>query len=239
MLHSALFAEAVVELADSLAAGFDVDDHVAVLASRCVEVFGVAGAGIVLSDHDGTLGATASSTTAIRTLERFDLNGQRSPSLDCFRTGAAVAGAGLMASDPRWPLFARAARSAGFHAVDVIPMVRQDEMIGVLSLFHTTPSSMTTDDVMAAGVLAGVATLAILQHDAAVSGRVLNGQLSRALQSRVVIEQAKGMVAVRLGIGLDGAFDVLRDHARKNNRLLADVAADVTERRALVLAAKS
>ena len=130
----------------------------------------------------------------------------------------------LATVDGRWPRFAAEALAAGFHSVHALPMRLRGTVIGALNLFHVEPGEMRQGDVDAAQALADVATIAILQHRAALEAQVLNEQLNHALNSRVVIEQAKGMVAERLGLNMEQAFSRLRSHARNHNLRLVDVA---------------
>jgi len=228
MSRERVFARAVVELADTLVDEFDVVDLLTTLSDRCVEVFDVSAAGIMLVAPDGDLRLMTSSSEVMRIVELFELQTRDGPCVDCYRTGEPVVGAALVADDSRWPLFSQVAVDAGFHAVDAIPMRLRRNVIGALNLFRTEPSSMSSDDLVAAQALADVATIAILQHNAATSAQVVNEQLTQALQSRIVIEQAKGMIAERQHLDMSQAFGVLRRHARNHNRRLADVASDIT-----------
>jgi GAF domain-containing protein len=221
------FAHAIVELADTLVDDFDVVDLLTTLSDRCVEVFDVAAAGIMLVAPDGDLRLMTSSSEAMRLVELFELQAHEGPCMDCYRTGEPVVGAVLVNDGARWPMFTPVALGAGFHAVDAIPMRLRRNVIGALNLFHTEPPSMGSDDLTAAQALADVATIAILQHNAATSAQALNEQLTGALQSRIVIEQAKGMIAERRQLSIERAFVVLRNHARNHNRRLADVASDI------------
>jgi GAF domain-containing protein len=127
----------------------------------------------------------------------------------------------------RWPRFATEALAAGFHSVHALPLRLRGTVIGALNLFHIEPGEMRPVDVDAAQALADVATIAILQHRAVLETQLVNDQLHHALNSRIVIEQAKGMVAERAGLDMQQAFAALRNHARHHNRRLADVAHDV------------
>ncbi len=105
-----------------------------------------------------------------------------------------------------------------------IPLRLRGQAIGVLNLFHRTPGPLPETDLSLGQALADVATIGILQERAIRRGEVLNEQLQTALNSRVIIEQAKGVVAQSLGVGMDAAFDRLRRHARHNNLRLVEVA---------------
>jgi len=229
MPRETLLARTLVELADSLVADFDVVELLTVLADRCVDVLDVGAAGIMLAAPDGELRVMASSSEAMRVLELFELQAQQGPCLECYRSGTAVVNQNLVVGDDRWPRFAAEALAAGFHAVHALPMRLRGTVIGALNLFHVEPGEMRTADVDAAQAFADVATIAILQHRAASEAHVLNEQLNGALNTRVVIEQAKGIVAERQSLDMEHAFATLRNHARNHNLRLSDVARRVVE----------
>jgi GAF domain-containing protein len=229
MSREATLARTLVELADSLVADFDVVELLTLVADRCVQVLDVEAAGLMLVASDGDLRVMASSSEAMRVLELFELQASEGPCLDCYRTGAPVAQPDLADPGGRWPRFAPEALAAGFHAVHALPMRLRGTVIGALNLFQRTPGLMRDADVEAAQAFADVATIAILQHRAALEANILNEQLNYALNSRIVIEQAKGMVAERNGLNMEQAFSTLRNHARNHNRRLVDVATDVID----------
>jgi len=216
-----------VELADTLVADFDVVELLTRLTDRCVDVLDVGAVGLMLVAPEGDLRVMASSSEAMRVLELFELQAQEGPCLDCYRTGQPTADHDLAANAGRWPRFAPEALAAGFHAVHALPMRLRGAVLGALNLFYVDAGEMRQADVDAAQALADVATIAVLQHRAALEAQVLNEQLSHALNSRIVIEQAKGIVAEREGLNMEQAFSTLRRHARASNLRLADVAQDV------------
>ena len=227
MPREALLARTFVRLADNLVADFDVVDLLTLLADSCVDVLDIAAAGIMLAGPDGSLRVTASSTETMRLLELFEIQAQEGPCFDCYRTGQALADGDLATASDRWPRFAPEALAKGFHSVDAVPMRLRGNVIGALNLFHDERGGMSATDLEAAQAFADIATIAILQHRAALEAQVLNDQLNHALNSRIVIEQAKGIVAEREHLDMDQAFVMLRSHARNRNRRLADVAAEV------------
>jgi GAF domain-containing protein len=229
MPREALLARTFVELADTLVADFDVIDLLTLLADRCVDVLEVDAAGLMLAGPDGNLRVMASSSEAMRLLELFELQSQEGPCLDCHRTGLPVVNQDLAAANNRWPRFSAEALAAGFHSVHALPLRLRGAVIGALNLFHLQPGHMRQADVDAAQALADVATIAILQHRAALETQAVNEQLTHALNSRIVIEQAKGMVAQQEGLNMEQAFSTLRNHARNHNLRLVDVAHDVID----------
>jgi GAF domain-containing protein len=227
MPRETMLARTLVELADTLVADFDVVDLLTRLVDRCVDVLDVGAAGIMLAAPDGGLRVMASSSEAMRVLELFEVQGQEGPCLDCYRSGQPVLNQDLATVDGRWPRFVPEALAVGFHSVHALPLRLRGTVLGALNLFHVESGPMRQPDLDAAQALADVASIAILQHRATVEAHVLNEQLTRALNTRVVIEQAKGVLAEREGLTMGDAFAVLRHHARNHNFLLADVAADV------------
>jgi GAF domain-containing protein len=228
MARETMLARALVELADTLVSDFDVTELLTVLTDRCIDVLDVAAAGIMLASPAGDLRVMASSSEEMRLLELFELQSQEGPCVDCYHTGEPVANVDL-GDDPRWPQFAQRATAAGFGSVHALPMRLRGAILGALNLFHVDTGQMRPADVAAAQALADVATIAIVQHRAAAEAKLLNEQLSEVLNTRIVIEQAKGMIAQRRGVDMETAFTALRDHARAHNLRLADVARDVTE----------
>jgi GAF domain-containing protein len=222
-----MLATTLVELADTLVADFDVVDLLTLLTDRCVDVLDVGAAGLMLVAPEGDLRVMASSSETMRVLELFELQAQEGPCLDCYRSGQPVVNQDLAVVNGRWPRFAPEALAAGFRSVHALPMRLRGAVIGALNLFHVEAGHMREADVDAAQALADVATIAVLQHRASVEAQVLNEQLNHALNSRIVIEQAKGMVAEREGFNMEQAFATLRHHARNRNLRLADVAHDV------------
>jgi GAF domain-containing protein len=217
----------LVELADTLVDDFDVVELLTRLTDRCIDVLDVAAAGIMLVAPDGALRVMASSSEAMRVLELFEVQAAEGPCLDCYRTAQPVLNVDLAAVNGRWPRFAAEALEAGFHSVNAFPMRLRGTIIGALNLFHIEPGQMAPPDIEAAQALADVATIAILQHRAVAEAQHINEQLQNALNSRIVIEQAKGMVGERANLNMEEAFSKLRAHARDNNRRLVDVARDV------------
>lgn len=229
MAKEALIARTLVELADTLVADFDVVDLLSLLADRCVEILDVGAAGLMLAGPDGTLRVIASSSEAMRVLELFEIQSKEGPCLDCYRTGEPVVHQDLSPEGHRWPRFASEAITAGFKSVDALPMRLRGSVIGALNLFHPEKGGMPQSDLDSAQALADVATIGILQHRASLEAQAVNDQLNRALNSRVTIEQAKGIVAERLKVEMSQAFTTLRGHARTHNLRLSDVARGVVE----------
>src|ERR1700736_2037053 len=222
-MDAELLSETFVELTDTLVAGFDVIDFLHVLTDRSVQLLDVSAAGLLLADPRGELRVVAASSEAARLLELFQLQSDQGPCLDCFRSGHPVAAPNLSAAQ-RWPRFAAAAQQAGFAAVQALPMRLRDQVIGALNLFRASPGAFSSEDVRVGQALADVATISLLHERSVRRSDTLNEQLQTALNSRVLIEQAKGKLAERLGLEMDQAFNLLRDFARARNLRLSDLA---------------
>src|SRR5258708_2986626 len=224
MTREADMVRSLVEMADTLVDDYDVIDLLTGLADRCVSLLGVSAAGVMLASRAGSLELAASSSEAMRLLELFELQEQEGPCLDAFRTGNPVEHENLEAGTGRWPLFAAAALEAGFRSAFALPLRLREVTIGALNLLSVTRTPMDQADVIVARAFADLATLSIVQHRASAEAQRLNEQLSAALTSRVVIEQAKGVLSERAGIDLAEAFTRLRTYARNHNLRLTDVA---------------
>ena len=219
-----LLAEAFVELTDTMVADFDVIDFLHILTDRSVQLLDVSAAGLLLADPRGELRVVAASSEAARLLELFQIQNDQGPCLDCFRAGQPVQAEDLAAAAQRWPRFTAAAQQAGFAAVQALPMRLREQVIGALNLFRASPGAFSAADIRVAQALADVATISLLHERSMRHSDVLNEQLQTALNSRVVIEQAKGKLAERLGLDMDQAFTLLRDIARNRNLRLSDLA---------------
>lgn len=229
MPREAELARSLVELADTLVADFDVVELLTRLTDRCIDVLDVGAAGIMLAGPDGALRVMAASSETMRLLELFELQTDEGPCLDCFRTGRPAVNQSLTDVDGPWPRFAREVMAAGFSSAHALPMRLRGTVIGALNLFNVEARQMRQADIDAGQALADIATIAILQHRAAREAQVINAQLSNALNTRIVIEQAKGMLAEREGLDVERSFLVLRNHARNHNLRLADVARAVID----------
>nr|WP_086823027.1 GAF and ANTAR domain-containing protein [Allokutzneria sp. NRRL B-24872] len=219
-----------VELADTLIDDFDVIDFLHLLVDRCVELLDIDAAGLLLADQHGRLQLIASSDNEVRWLELVQLQNDEGPCLEAFATGAHVGHPDLNTGRDRWPRFSVAALERGFVAVDALPMRLRGQVIGALNLFRSTAGELPATSLRTAKALVDVATIGLLQERSIRHQEVLTEQLQVALTSRVVIEQAKGFLAHRLDVDMDGAFTVLRRYSRAHNLKLAELAAAVISR---------
>ena len=228
-MNERLLAEVFVELADTLVDDFDVVDFLHQVTVRCAQVLDVAAAGVLLTDQRGALRVIAASTEQTRLLEVLQSQTDRGPCPECFHTGRPVAVGDLSTATARWPRFVTEARQAGFASVHAVPMRLRTDIIGALNLFHTEPGALDEDTIRLAQALADVATVGLLQARAIRHRDSLAEQLQTALNSRVVIEQAKGVIAERRQLDMDQSFTLLRGTARTHNRRLSDLARAVVD----------
>jgi transcriptional regulator with GAF, ATPase, and Fis domain len=226
-----LLTDAFVDLADTLVDDYDVLDFLHGLAAHCIALLDVDEAGLMLTDPGGGLRVAASSTEGVRLLELFEVQHDEGPCFECFRSGTAVS-ADDLGDDvpPRWPHFAHEALALGFHSVVALPLRLREESIGALNLFRRSPGPLVATDLSVAQALADVATIGILQERGARRRELVARQLQGALTSRIVIEQAKGVLAERVGVHVDAAFELLRTYARRNGIALSEVARRVVAR---------
>ncbi|GAA4681454.1 GAF and ANTAR domain-containing protein [Frondihabitans cladoniiphilus] len=222
--------ETFVSLADSLVVGFDTLDLLQTLVERSTSLFDAADAGILLAGSSGELEVIASTSERSRLIGLMQLGVDEGPCVESYRTGRVVSVVDVAEIADRWPAFAAQSKESGYASVHAIPLRLRDEALGSLNLFRETPGRLNETDAVAAQALADVATISLLQERALRETDVARDQLQRALDSRIVIEQAKGVVSYQNGVDMDTAFKAIRDHARKNRERLSDVAARVVSR---------
>lgn len=220
-----------VELADTMVDEFDVIEFLHRLAGRCAELLDCAEAGLLLADAAGLLRVMASSSERSEALELLQYQSEEGPCIECYRRGEPVLSEDLTADERRWPTFAPAAVQRGFRSVQALPMRVRGETVGAMNLFRAQAGRMGEADLSLGQGMADIAAVALLQERTVRESRGVVAELQGALNSRVVIEQAKGLLAESAQIDVDEAFIRLRAHARDHNRKLADVAGDLMEGR--------
>ncbi|MDT7546884.1 MAG: hypothetical protein QOE99_2994 [Actinomycetota bacterium] len=216
-------SEAFVSLANGLVDGADVVDLLSGLTADCVRLLDVAAAGLLLADQRRVLHVVAASSERTRSLELFQLQRDEGPCLDCFHSGEPVTVPDLSEQTARWPQFVAAALQAGFVSVHALPMRLRDNVLGTLGLFGTKVGSLEEDDLRLGQALAHVASVALVAEKASADKTIINEQLQSALSSRVIVEQAKGLLAQLGSLDMDAAFAALRGYARDHNLRLSDL----------------
>jgi len=219
-----LLFDAFATLADTLVAGYDVLDLLQSLVEYCHDLLDVDSAGILLASSENTLEVVASTSEANTLVEIMQLDADAGPCLECFRIRAVVSVPDIDVGLERWPDFGATARAQGIHSVYAIPLRLRETTIGTLNLMRNERGELNPHDVRAAQALADVATIGILQERSIRDAAAIRDQLQLALTSRIVIEQAKGVVAETGKLSMDAAFALIRGHARSRQTPLSDVA---------------
>jgi GAF domain-containing protein len=223
-------AQAFVELADTLVADYDMIDLLDRLVAHSLQLLAADAAAIMLLGADGGLRTVAASSEDAELMELLQLQSGEGPCVECVRTSSPVAVADLSATD-RWPQFVAALAARGpFRSVHALPLRLRGEAIGALNLLHRSAGSLPAEDLALGQALADVATIGILAERTVRRGEVVAEQLQTALNSRVIIEQAKGVIAQHSGTPVDLAFESLRRYSRRNNLRLAEVARNIVTR---------
>lgn len=222
--------ELFATLADTLVDDYDVVDLLQTLVDGCEELLDASDAGILLADPTGELELIASTSEAADLVEVMHLGAESGPCIECFLTGAAVSVPDIAADANRWPLFRQAALESGFAAIEAIPMRLRNTTIGTLNLLRSSQGAMPDADLSAARAFADVATIGILHERTLREKESLAGQLQTALNSRVMIEQAKGVVSFTADVPIPEAFTMIRSYARRHGLRLREVAERVVSR---------
>ncbi len=228
-------AASFVSLATALATGADVVELLTELTEDCARLLDVESAGLLLADGAGVLHVLAATSVDTRELEVFQTQRVQGPCLDCYRSGEAVRVPDLRGERERWPAFAAVALRMGFASVHAVPMRLRTHRLGALGLFGTRSGALDDGDLSLGQALADVASVAIVQNSrtppADEDAAAVESQLQAALRARVLVEQAKGVLAFWGGVGTAEAHAVLRAYAADHGLRLSDLAADVVERR--------
>jgi GAF domain-containing protein len=217
-------AETLVELADTLSSEFDLDEFLRLLVNRCVRLLDVDAAGVFLIDH-----GVVATNERVTLLELSAQRNAEGPWRDCTRSGEQLAVPHLAEEHDRWPGYVAEACKAGFAAVHTLPLRRRAELIGALTLLRNEPGELEKADLRLAQAMADVATIGILGTRALRREETLTAQLQYALDSRVIIEQAKGVLAERLGLDTRAAFETLRSYARSHNTKVSELASSIVD----------
>jgi GAF domain-containing protein len=221
---------AFVKLADTLIDDYDIVDLLHTLVEECTAIFDVQAGGLMLADADGQLQLVASTSEKADLVEIMQLNAGQGPCVECFETGKPVAIADIEHSGAHWPDFRAEALKQGFRSIYATPLRLRGQTIGTLNLLSTSVGDLNARDALAAQALSDVATIGILQERLVKERGIVADQLQRALDSRVLIEQAKGVLSESASINVDEAFGAMRAYARSHNLRLHDVAEAIVGR---------
>jgi GAF domain-containing protein len=228
--REARVSAAFVTLADTLTTNFDVVDLLHTLVEECAGILNVEAGGLMLADAEGHLQLMTSTSESADLVEIMQLGASAGPCIDCFTTGTVVSVPDIQHSGGRWPAFQKAALQQGFHSAHATPMKLRGQIIGTMNLFNTTRGAVSPRDSAIAQALTDVATIGILQERLIREGHLVADQLHSALDTRIIIEQAKGVIAHSLSLEMPNAFTVLRSYARNNNLTIRSVAEQISYR---------
>ncbi|MCU1529976.1 MAG: transcriptional regulator [Frondihabitans sp.] len=228
--REAQLLSAFVTLADSLVAGFDTIDLLQALVEKSTELFDAADAGIILANASNELEVLASTSERSRLIGLLQLGAGRGPCVEAFTSGRVVSVPNIRTTSERWPVFAEQALESGYLSVHAIPLRLRETSLGSLNLFREDTGALNEVDAVAAQALADVATISLLQERALRETDVAREHLQRALDSRVVIEQAKGVISFTHDVDMDAAFKVIREHARSHQIRLVDLSREIVDR---------
>jgi GAF domain-containing protein len=224
MYDRPLFIQTLSRFAVVLPANYDLEAALSELAESVTQVLGLSGSGVTMADDEGRLCFVTAVNQSSGELERNQERQQAGPSRDAYDTGEVVRVTDVRLESARWPEFSAAATSFNVAGVAGIPMRLADKMIGALNLYAPLPREWSNEDIAVAGVLADVATSYVVNASKLRQQQQLSEQLQQALESRVIIEQAKGITSQKNAVTVDQAYDVMRSHARSNNASLRTVA---------------
>lgn len=216
-----------VELADTLTDDFDLVEFMHRLADACIELLDVDAAGLMMIDLQGRPRLVASSPDLMRDLELFELQADEGPCLDVIETGEAVVNVTVATAQQRWPRFTAAALEAGIRATHALPLKLRADRIGAVNLFTQDEQHLSERDIALGQALADVASIGLLQQRNTREPPMLAEQLQSTLNTRILVEQAKGILAERSGLTPGDTFPFLRAHARGTRETLQRVAGQV------------
>jgi transcriptional regulator with GAF, ATPase, and Fis domain len=224
-------ADVFVVLADSLQKDYEIVDTMDVLVEASTRFTAASEAGIVLADNEGVLHIVASTSERATDVEEEQLGAHDGPCFESFRTGVTIEVDDIAADAHRWPGFAEVALSRGFKSAHAVPLSLRQRTLGSLNILSDFAGPFDNREAALVQALAVAATISIVQYQTIRQKDVLTGQLQHALDSRILIEQAKGVIAQRRGISMNDAFAALRDYARGRNQNLRDVSDQIVNRR--------
>jgi GAF domain-containing protein len=233
-----LLVRAFVTLADSLVTDYDMIDLLQTLVDEATELFDAAASGIILGPDADHLEVVVSTSERSRFVGLMQLRAGEGPCVEAVTTGAVVSVADTKEIAHRWPRFAAEAAEAGYASVHAIPLRLRGQILGSLNLFRNHEGALNEADAIAAQALADVATISVLQERSVRDRSIVAEQLRRALDSRIVIEQAKGVISQSRGLDMDAAFQLIRGHARNRRVAIAIVATEVVEGRGALAPAR-
>jgi GAF domain-containing protein len=222
MYDRPLFLKTLSRFAVVLPARYDLEAALSELTESVTQVLGLSGSGVTMAE-EGRLRFVTAVSQASEELERSQEQHQAGPCRDAYDTGEVVRITDVRLESTRWPDFAAIATRLNVAGVAGIPMRLADQMIGALNLYAPEPREWSDEDMAVAAVLADVATSYVVNASKLRQQEQLSEQLQQALETRIVIEQAKGITSQKNAITIDQAYQLIRGHARSNNASLRTV----------------
>lgn len=229
--RDAQLGAAFVEITDIFVNDFDLADLLQTVVDDAKLLLNIDEAGLLVTGEGGGLQVLAATSERSRLMEALQLSGRGGPGAQSFSTGKVVSVADIRGSGQAWQTFERVAEQEGFRAVHAVPMRLREKIIGGLTLFSDEPNVLAEDEAKIAQSLADIATIAIISHRVMSDHIALSDQLQSALNSRVIIEQAKGIISQTSDVTVDAAFELLRTHARSRGLRLTAVAREIVDLR--------
>ncbi len=228
MINQRALLEAYESFGRALLRPYEIGDVLYRLTDQVVEVLDIDGSGVCLAPNGGGLQLLSATDHHVAAIEDTQLTAGTGPILSAYETGEQVRVDDLVDAND-WPEFTRFAVDRGMRAVASLPMPVDERRIGALDLFRAEAHVWTDEEMQAAQGLANMASAYVLNHQALSESRTLAGQLQTALDSRIIVEQAKGLLAGRHGLTPNDAFGRLRQYARARGDRLHDVCRHVVE----------
>jgi len=225
MYDQPLFLETLSKFAVILPARYDLLEALGELTESVTAVLGLCGSWVTMADDEGLrLVAAVSQDWAALERDHAQLHPFPCPCRDVYSTGQMIRVTDVREESARWPEFSASAIRLSMAGVAAIPMRLADRVIGALNLYSPEPREWSEEDMAVAVVLADVATSYAVNASKLRQQQQLSEQLQTALESRIVIEQAKGIIAEQESVTIDAAYRRMRSHARSNNCSLRAVA---------------
>jgi GAF domain-containing protein len=222
--REARVAKAFIRTTSALMTPYDIVELLSTLMATCTDIFGLEAGGILIADVVGDLELVASTSEEASIVETMVIGAGAGPCIDAYVRGEIVTVADIAVDAEEWPQFRSTALAQGFRSVHAVPMRIRGEVVGVMALLGTHAGRLPADDLEAAQSLADIATLGIIHERSFRQPHAITEQLHLALDTRILIEQAKGVLAQSGGLTMDAAFDALRQYARQNELTLREVA---------------
>lgn len=222
-----LLTRVLSEFAHTLASRFEVSEVLYRLAEHVIEILDVSGCGVSVVDEEGKLRPVTAINELTRLLEATEEAHQEGPCVDAFQDGNVVVVPRLADQAEKWPAWSKQANELGVHAVLGVPLCVNEQPLGAMNLYSDEEREWPEAEIRIAKVLCDMAASYVVNASELDEARRVAEQLRDALDSRIVIEQAKGVVMATEGIGADAAFDLLRVRSQRENRKLRAVAEEV------------